>query len=141
MPSTSYPNRPSEPRIGLFWFVSEVQQHARFLPCSRPWSEVAEIGGFKTLEEGHVDVWPFFQRQHPFLRVYEYEAFPRGRVNWSADDDQWLLLLDPKLKVTKFTNYIVKCWNLPLDRLTVMTDPHYRSSESVSEPDSSSIEY
>lgn len=134
MASKSTLNSPPAPRIGIFWFVAETPESSRFLSFSRPWHEVHEIAGFKTLDEGHVDVWPSFQRQHGFLRVYEYEAFPRGRVNWSADGDRWLLLLDPKLKGQSFTSLIVKEWNLPIDRLTIMTDPHYRSSQQVGPP-------
>jgi hypothetical protein len=134
MASKTSLNSPPAPRIGIFWFVAETLESSRFLSFSRPWTEVREIAGFKTLDEGHVDVWPLFQRQYPFLRVYEYEAFPRGRVNWSADGDQWLLLLDPKLEGRSFISHIVKEWNLPIDRLTIMTDPHYRSSQQVGLP-------
>jgi hypothetical protein len=95
---------------------------------------VPEVGGFKTLDEGHVDVWPSLQKQHPFLRRYEYEAFSRGRVNWRADDDAWLLLLDPKLRSEPFTSYIMEEWRLLRDRLSIMTDPHYRSAERVRPP-------
>jgi hypothetical protein len=122
------------PRLGLFWFVSDGPSYSRFLSLSRPWSEVKEIGGFKTLDEGHVDIWPLLLNQSPSLRRYEYEAFPRGRVNWRADDDAWLLLLDPKLNSEPFTSHIIKAWRLPLDRLTIMTDSHYRSSERVGLP-------
>jgi hypothetical protein len=47
---------PNEARIGLFWFIAEDRKASRFASISRPFSEVSEIGGFKTLDEGHVDV-------------------------------------------------------------------------------------
>jgi hypothetical protein len=124
-------NRHLMPRLGLFWFVNEGEQHSRFLSFSRSWDEVPEIGGFKTLDEGHVDIWPSYQRQYPFLRSYEYEAFPRGRVNWRAEDKTWLLLLDPKLNSEPFTSHVIEAWRLPVDRLTILTDPHYRSCKPV----------
>lgn len=121
------------PRLGLFWFAT-VAGGCRFLEFSRPWKEVPEIGGFKTLDEGHVDVWRSFQKQYPPLRSFEYEAFPRGRVNWRGDDEMWLLLLDPKLNSALFISHVVDKWHLPRDRLIIMTDPHYRSSEEIALP-------
>ncbi len=93
-----------------------------------------EIGGFKTLDEGHVDVWRSFQRRYPDLRHHEYEAFPRGRVNWRAGDNAWLLLLDPKLNEDHFTPVVINAWNLPRTRLLIMTDAHYRSRQRVGPP-------
>jgi hypothetical protein len=86
------------------------------------------------VDEGHVDIWPSLQRQYSFLGRYEYEAFPRGRVNWRAEDDAWLLLLDPKLKSKPFTSLIIARWGLPQAQLTILTDSHYRSSERVGLP-------
>jgi len=116
-----------EPRLGLFWFVPDRNGRATFLSLSRPWSEVPEIGGFKTLDEGHVDVWPRLQVRHAFLRGAPYERFPRGRVNWRASDGAWLLLLDPKLRATAFVSAIADEWRLPSGSLLILTDPHYRS--------------
>ncbi|MBO1906558.1 hypothetical protein J4G37_16825 [Microvirga sp. 3-52] len=55
-------------------------------------------------------------------------------MNWAAEDNTWLLLLDPKLNSRPFVSHIISLWHLPTDRLKVMTDPHYRSSEQVGPP-------
>ena len=46
----------------------------------------------------YVDVWPqIIQRLDGTLADYDYDYFPRGRVNWRKEDDRWLLLvLDSK---------------------------------------------
>ena len=113
----------NEPRIGLFWFIATDRRTSRFAALSRPFSEVREIGGFKTLDEGHVDVWKTLQRRHRALFDYEYEYFPRGRVNWRREDDRWLLVLDPKLNRDPFIDHIAGAWNLPRNWLLVLTGP------------------
>ena len=77
----------SKPRLGLFWFIAKDRNHSRFASISRPFSRVAEVAGFKTLDEGHVDVWPTLQRLDQSLADYDYDYFPRGRVNWRREDD------------------------------------------------------
>ena len=124
----------NEPRLGLFWFIAEDRSPSRFASLSRPFSAVSEVAGFKTLDEGHVDVWPTLQRLDQTLADYEYEYFPRGRVNWRKEDDRWLLVLDPKLNRSPFITHIVLVWKISLNRLLVLTDAHYRSMARVGPP-------
>jgi hypothetical protein len=128
-----------EPRIGLFWFIAEDRRPSRFASASRPFSEVSEIGGFKTLDEGHVDVWPTLQRHDQTLADYEYDYFPRGRVNWRKEDERWLLVLDPKLNHSPFITFIVHSWKIPRRRLLVLTDSHYRSLARIGHPSGARI--
>ena len=124
----------NEPRLGLFWFIAKDRGPSRFASISRPFSGVAEVAGFKTLDEGHVDVWPTLQRLDQTLADYDYDYFPRGRVNWRKEDDRWLLVLDPKLNRGTFIAYIVLAWKIPRTRLLVLTDAHYRSLARVGAP-------
>jgi hypothetical protein len=126
----------NEPRLGLFWFIAKDRNPSRFASISRPFSRVGEVAGFKTLDEGHVDVWPTFQRLDRSLADYDYDYFPRGRVNWRKEDDRWLLVLDEKLNRAPFIAYIVLAWEIPRHRLLVMTDAHYRSLARVGAPHS-----
>jgi hypothetical protein len=128
---------PSSPQLGLFWFVRTARSRCSFVCLARAFADVEEIGGFKTLDEGHVDVWRSIQKREPSLRSYEYEHFPRGRVNWRAYDDRWLLLLDPCLTAPSFVSFITERWSLPTGKLTISTDPHYRSTERINAPGSS----
>jgi hypothetical protein len=131
------PGPPStEPRVGLFWFIARTRRHSHFVSISRPFSKVPEVAGFKTLDEGHVDVWLTVQRLDPTLGDYEYDYFPRGRVNWRKDDGAWLLVLDPKLNRSPFITHIVLEWKIPESRLIVLTDAHYRSLTRVGPPHS-----
>ena len=124
----------NEPRLGLFWFIAQDRKPSRFTSCSRPFSQVSEVAGFKTLDEGHVDIWPAVQHLDQTLVEYDYDYFPRGRVNWRKEDDRWLLLLDPKLNRAPFISHVVTVWKIPPDRLLVLTDAHYRSMARVGSP-------
>jgi len=125
---------PNEPRIGLFWFVAQDRGPSRFASISRPFSQVSEVAGFKTLEEGHVDIWPTVQRLDPSLMDYDCYFFPRGRVNWRMQDGKWIMVLDPKLNRVPFINHIVLAWKIPRNRLLVLTDGHYRSLARIGPP-------
>jgi hypothetical protein len=118
----------SEPRIGLFWGLPTRGRHSQLIGLSRPISSVPEIGGFKTLDEGHVDVWPRITQRRPDLLGLPYEHFPRGRVNWRAEDDRFLLLMDRMIMTEEFISFLVSRWNLPWPRVIILADPHYKSS-------------
>lgn len=122
------------PRLGILWFVPAPGGGSRLVELSSIAEDVQLIGGFRTLEMGHVDYWPAVVRHDPTLREVPYEAYPRGRANWREDDDTWLLLLDRKLHRAPFIDLVVATWSLPRDRLEVMADPHYRSSRTVELP-------
>ena len=124
----------SAPAIGLFWFVRAATNGCKMAYFKRPFDDVPTIGGFKTLDEGHVDLWPKLQSRERWLQLYEYEEFPRGRVNWRAEDDRYLLLLDSTIASQAFVAHIVERFCLPEEKLIIFTDPHYRSNESVAAP-------
>ena len=113
----------ASPRLGLFWVAPDPRGTWDVRGRSSPFVEVLEIGGFRTLDEGHVDVWP---RLGGHLDP-DYGAYPRGRVNWRAEDDRFLLLHDPVLARGDWIARIVERFAMPLDRTLIMTDAHYRS--------------
>jgi len=123
-----------EPRLGLFWFIAQDCKPSRFVSCSRPFSQVSEVAGFKTIDEGHVDIWPLIQRLDPTLLGYDYDYFPRGRVNWRKEDNRWLLILDRKLMGASFVTDIVNAWKIPTHRLLVLHDAHYCSLAHIGPP-------
>lgn len=122
----------SEPHLGIFWFAGPLASgrdevaSPQLIASSTPASKVPLIGGFKTTDPGHVDIWPSLQRKHGFLRGYPYEFFPRGRVNYLADTDRYLVLLDPELLRPPFVQLVEERFFLPPSR-DVMTDSHYRT--------------
>ncbi|WP_424140427.1 hypothetical protein [Roseomonas chloroacetimidivorans] len=119
---TERPGAPT-PRLGLFWVAPNPRGTWGVRDLSRPFAAVPEIGGFRTLDEGHVDAWP----QLGGHLDPDYGAYPRGRVNWRAEDGRFLLLHDPVLSRDGWIARVAECFVLPPSRTLVMTDAHYRS--------------
>lgn len=115
-----------EPRIGLFWGLPQ-RGGFRFVGVSRPMSRVEAVGGFRTHPAGHAQVWPRIVRRRPELAGTPYDAVPRGRVNWTAEGDRFLLLLDPRLRTPAFVAEVTRRWRLPAPRTDVRLDAHYRT--------------
>lgn len=111
------------PRIGLFWVAPGATGAWAVHDLARPAPEVPAIGGFRTLDAGHAEVWP---RLRGSLSP-DYGAYPRGWVNWRAEDDRYLLLLDPVLLGRGWRDRIAARFRLPEDRTLTLTDAHYRS--------------
>lgn len=115
-------------RLGLFWALPTRGGDWDVVAVSHPFAEVAEIGGFRTLEAGHVDLWPRIKREAGAEVVGEYEDYPRGRVNWRTEDQRFLLLLDPVLSRPNWVARVMAYFALPRATTLVLTDPHYRST-------------
>lgn len=100
----------------------------QIVALSHPELDVPVIGGFRTTEDSHVEAWQRVCTAHRGLSSYSYEHFPRGRVNWREDDGRYLLLADRSIIETGRHEALARRWRLPLDRLTVARDDHYRTS-------------
>ncbi|MFP5226226.1 MAG: hypothetical protein ACLGXA_01255 [Acidobacteriota bacterium] len=126
-------NGDGKPRLGIFWFVPADGGGAKLIEESIPAAEIPEVGGFKTYDPGHLEVWQKVVRRIPALRWYPYEDFPRGRANWRAEDDAWLLLMDRSVMEEPFVSAVRKVWRLPASTL-VLGDSHYCCRRRVSLP-------
>ena len=115
------------PRLGVFWALPIAGEGWDVVTVSRPFGEVPQIGGFRTLEAGHVDLWPRIRRQTSPEVIGEYEDYPRGRVNWREEDQRFLLLLDPTLRRPSWVARVMALFALPVGSTLIMTDPHYRA--------------
>lgn len=83
------------------------------------------------LDDGHVDIWPTIQRLDQILMDYDYDYFPRSRVNWRKEDDRSLLVFDPKLNRSPFITCISLAWKIPRNRLLVLTDAMLMEGSSL----------
>jgi len=115
------------PRLGLFWALPVLGAAWDIEAVMQQFAEVPDIGGFRTLEAGHVEVWPVVRRRCDPVPPGQYEDYPRGRVNWREEDRRFLLLLDASLLRPLWTGKLIKVFDLPIEDTLIMTDPHYRS--------------
>jgi hypothetical protein len=123
-----------QPRLGLFWFIAKNRNASRFAAVSRPLVEVPEIGDFQKLNESHTDTWSEVQRLDSSLKQYEFDFFPRGRVDFFRPGRRWILSLDSKLQRGAFVAHIVLQWGIPPGHLTVKVARDYQSIASVGPP-------
>jgi hypothetical protein len=114
-------------RLGVFWFVPATRAQHRLYEFSRNVEDIPSIGGFRTLDEGHVDIWPTLVKRDFELSSVGYEHFPRGRVNWREDDEKFLLLADRYIFANGLHQVIIEQWNLPISSVLLLTDAHYKS--------------
>ncbi|TBF89207.1 hypothetical protein [Rhizobium leguminosarum] len=113
-------------RLGIFWFVKTGGNH-RLVSLAHVVDKVALIGGFKTVEEGHVDTWPKVIAADRNLARYGYEYFPRGRVNWREEDNAFLLLADAHIFDLNLHAVIIARWHLG-HNVRLLKDPHYKTN-------------
>lgn len=116
------------PKLGIFWFLP-TRNGYRFVSLAHDVARVKLIGGFKTIEEGHVDTWSRVVAADGSLSQFGYEYFPRGRVNWRAEDDTFLLLADPSIFSLNLHMAVADRWNLIGHAFQFLTDPHYRTNK------------
>lgn len=115
----------SAARLGVFWALPISAEAWDIVAISCSFGDVPQIGGFRTLEAGHVDLWARIRRETGPQVIGEYEDYPRGRVNWREEDLRFLLLLDPTLRRPSWIARVMACFALPAASTIVMTDPHY----------------
>lgn len=116
------------PELGLFWALPGPSGAWDIVAVSLPFHRVAEIGGFRTLEAGHVDLWRHIRRSAGPQVTGNYEDYPRGRVNWRREDQRFLLLLDMVLQNAAWIARIMGRFRLSAETTTIMSDLHYRST-------------
>jgi hypothetical protein len=123
-----------DPRIGVFWFVSTDHTSSRLLSLTWPFNLDDENSGLRAAPYDHKTAWPEVQRLDRMLRNYDFDYFPRGRLEFYPPMRRWLLSVDPKLNRSSFVTYIVAKWSLPIGHLTVKVEPAYSSAVSICDP-------
>lgn len=114
------------PHLGIFWGY-QYDGKLVLAVLKAPANTVDTIGGFKTMDTGHVDAWAEITRVHPQVAHLEYDEVPRGRVNWREADRNYLILADPKLLDISNRKTLLEIFNLQGSKVTFLTDEHYRT--------------
>jgi hypothetical protein len=114
------------PRLAVFWGYAPQGRDLQLLGYSVPAEEVPLVAGFRTIEQGHVDLWRQVRSGVPQLRRAEYDEVARGRVNWREEDKAFLVLLDRRLMPRSFVTRLIDQLCLADQNVLVMSDSHYR---------------
>ncbi len=129
---------PDAPQVGIFWCVLEPAG-ARHLLAERCALDAAEeYGDCLTFGPGHYEIWQQWQRTGgptlslaSVIRGHEYEEWPRGRVVFDRNADRFFLYCDRRIQNSGLVPELISVFHLPLDRVTVRGDSHYRSPLSI----------
>jgi|ERR1700687_873432 len=121
-------------RLGVFWFFGEGRERSRFIGISRPWTEITSIEGRRSLSLTHEQGWTYAQTLYPQLKAVGFDHFPRGRLEWQTDTEQWRLYVDQKLLRGAFVTTVLLNWRPPKEQLVVLADSQYRSNASIGLP-------
>jgi hypothetical protein len=125
------------PHLGIFWLVETTQGEARLLVSGCPVDQAEPYGDCRTYGPGHCDIWENWRHDSntdPALRtivqLYEYEAWPRGRIVFDQERHLFILYADRKLMARKIIARIEAEFHLPADSTEVKGDIHYQSRET-----------
>ena len=129
---------PGVPHVGIFWCVVDLagDRHLLVEHCALDAAE--EYGDCLTFGPGHYEVWQRWQRTGgstlslaSVIRGHEYEEWPRGRVVFDRDSDRFFVYCDRRIQNNGLVPELIAVFHLPLDRVTVREDSHYRSPLSI----------
>ena len=119
----------SPARIGVFWRLPK-QVGFELVSFSRPAQDVAAIGGFKTLNEGHVDLWPWVVKRRSWMEGTSYEQYPRGRVNQVMATGRFIVPADRHFLTRIELLRVMQRFALNPTVTDACTDAHYRPGAS-----------
>jgi len=121
-----------EPAVGFFWVMPlQADSAPQLVSFSTPASEVYPIGGYRTDDRGHYQSWEILAQAEPYS-AYEYDHWPRGRINFIEEAGQFLVLADRKINKDKYKRKIIREFNLPKPRVRWdFTDLHYVSEAGM----------
>lgn len=124
--SRSKPKPSQVGQVGIIFLLTPD----RLLIESSELSEAEVCAGFVNHRRGHDELWAQLQAQGLAARDEDYITVPRGRVIFSTQTSQFLLLLDRCiLRKPKLVREIRKRLHLPARSLQISTDSHYRCND------------
>ena len=111
------------PRVGIFWFVKSQ------LVTSVVTLDKAEVcDGRYDINENHHSFWEQWKNSHhPNYDGLSYDYFPRGRVIYCSDTDEYNVYADRCLLANRrFEGMIRRTFSLPGRKCNFNSDLHYR---------------
>jgi hypothetical protein len=82
----------------------------------------------------HEQGWTHVRTLSRRLEAFQFDHFPRGRLEWHSATDQWRLYVDQKLLRGAFITEVILAWHPPKGQLVVRADPQYRSDANIGLP-------
>lgn len=111
------------PEIGPFYVIKDViygDTEDIIVVRSRHSSDILDS------DQSHYDYWSLLRRVYPELRKVSYDYFPRGRIVYNINKDQYIIYFDKCLDTDKYKDMIIDEFNLPRNKTIFDYDEHYQ---------------
>lgn len=123
------------PQVGIFWLVPAPG--APVLLCdSTPWPQAEPYGVCLGHPRGHFETWEAWRALGmrclgrlglpACILGYEYEDFPRGRIVYQRDSEEFIIYADPRLHRPRLRRAILARFALEPVPVRFAVDAHYR---------------
>lgn len=123
--------------VGIFWGIPEPDGSWTILVDVTSLAEAEPYGDFLTHARGHYEVWTQWQKTRAApvasrfilqtIADHEYEFFPRGRMVYNIETDEFVLYADRRLQQKQTIANIADKFGLAPGSFVVRSDAHYRS--------------
>lgn len=123
--------------VGIFWGIPEPDGSWTILVDVTSLAEAEPYGDFLTHPRGHYEVWTQWQKTRAApvasrfisqtIADHEYEFFPRGRIVYNIETDEFILYADRRLQQKQTIPNIADKFELAQRTFVVRSDAHYRS--------------
>lgn len=116
--------RASSGEVGIWWFVKDT------VIALRETIENVQEDSFMCVEQEHVKVWPFVQKEYsesfPDILDVKYNEVERGRVWWSPGEKRFVITCSKNIKENPKAIQKIKEWfGIENKMCLVRNDPQY----------------
>lgn len=108
------------PEVGPFYVIDGV-----VFNDTDSLRKVSGVNGMFDSDNTHYDFWKLLQRIYPEYRRIDYDYYPRGRVVYNKNKDEYRIFID-KCITSKNIKEIISELNLPWNKVVTDYDEHYQ---------------
>ena len=117
---------PSVPEVGIFWFIQQPGSPPTLLGSGVAVKDGEPYGDYINYPGEHLRYWPDIKRHlSPFFHDCKCKDWPRGRVIYNTKTQRFDVYLNEQLQTPGFESEILAYFNLPEDKTSFASDPHY----------------
>lgn len=115
---------PGRGRVATFFYINDTIEDD-----STEAIVADDYGEYKTQTTAHIDLYDELVRYNRDLANYDYDYFPRGRIVYNTDEDEFIVYIDECLNKPDIKSEIISYFKLPRSNTKFDFDEHYKCHE------------
>lgn len=119
---------PGRGRVATFFYINDTIEDD-----STEAVVADDYGEYKTQTTAHIDLYDELVKYNRNLADYDYDYFPRGRVVYNKEKDEFVVYIDKCLDKSDIKNEIISAFKLPRSNTRFDFDEHYQCHNCNSE--------